>query len=65
VGFTTSSAPPGSLENVPIKHLVAAEMPAGPGKVLFTQIEALCRFPAEPLATRYLDGLMRYLFGGG
>ncbi len=61
--FTTSSAPPGSRENISVRHPIAAELVMGEGHVLLTQVEALCRFPSEPLAVRYLTALVHYLIG--
>ncbi len=60
--FTTSSAPPGSRGNTPVRHTVAAELAVGKGRVLLSQVAA-CRFPSEPLAVQYLMALMRYLLG--
>lgn len=59
--FTTTSAPPGSPENIPLRHLVAAELAIGRGHVFLTQVEALCRFPSEPLAVQYLTALVQHL----
>jgi hypothetical protein len=62
IAFTTAPIPPGTTLRLPERHPVAAELSIGRGRVLFSEVDALSRFPAEPLAGVYLQGLVEYLF---
>lgn len=62
IAFTGVAPAPGAPFKTPVHLPVAAELDVSRGLVIVSAVEALARFPSEPLATGYLVTVLRFLF---